>query len=197
MTYRLPTLNGLRAFEAAARHLSFAVAANELGVTPGAVSQQVKKLETALGISLFRRLPHGLLLTREGEAYYPAIARTFDALTAATEAIAPDLNAKKFTVGLCQEAADLLPKDWPRRSKALDAFVRDAYRTDDLELILDNKLDCLIRARRGPVGGLRAIEIASDPNLETGASLQYVCRNGLIACRQTQAIVEDLKSCLA
>ena len=64
MTYRLPSLNALRAFEAAARHLSFKTAATELGVTAGAVSQQVKKLENSLSVELFRRLPHGLLLDR-------------------------------------------------------------------------------------------------------------------------------------
>ena len=66
MTYRLPSLNSLRAFEAAARHLSFRTAATEIGVTSGAISQQVRKLEQSLGVDLFRRLPHGLLLTREG-----------------------------------------------------------------------------------------------------------------------------------
>ncbi|MEL6197301.1 MAG: LysR family transcriptional regulator, partial [Pseudomonadota bacterium] len=50
MTYRFPSLNGLKAFEASARHLSFKAAAGELGVTPGAVSQQVKRLEASLGI---------------------------------------------------------------------------------------------------------------------------------------------------
>ena len=74
MSYRLPPLNGLRAFEAAARHLSFTRAADELGVTPGAVSQQVKSLEGALGVTLFRRLPRSLILTDEGEAYLPAIS---------------------------------------------------------------------------------------------------------------------------
>ena len=55
MSHRLPPLNGLRSFEAAARHLSFARAADELCVTPGAVSQQVKSLEAALGLKLFAR----------------------------------------------------------------------------------------------------------------------------------------------
>ncbi|MEM7020197.1 MAG: LysR family transcriptional regulator [Pseudomonadota bacterium] len=77
MTYRLPALNTLRAFEAAARHLSFKTAADELGVTAGAVSQQVKNLEASLAVVLFRRLAHGLLLTREGEAYYPNISTLF------------------------------------------------------------------------------------------------------------------------
>src|SRR5436190_11693121 len=83
MSYRLPPLNGLRAFEAAARHLSFKRAADELGVTPGAVSQQVKSLELALGISLFRRLPRSLILTDQGETYLPAITSAFDLISRA------------------------------------------------------------------------------------------------------------------
>jgi hypothetical protein len=75
ISHRLPPLNGLRSFEAAARRLSFTRAADELSVTPGAVSQQVRSLERALGITLFRRLPRSLILTDEGEAYLPAIVR--------------------------------------------------------------------------------------------------------------------------
>src|SRR4029078_2983878 len=89
MSYRLPPLNGLRAFEVAARHLSFTRAADELGVTPGAVSQQVKSLEGALGIALCRRLPPSLILTPAGEAYLPAIQSAFDAISRATESTAP------------------------------------------------------------------------------------------------------------
>ena len=85
MTYRLPSLNTLRAFEAAGRPLSFKMAASELGVTAGAVSQQVKKLEGSLGVDLFRRLPHGLLLTAEGETYLPRISTVFEELTQADE----------------------------------------------------------------------------------------------------------------
>jgi DNA-binding transcriptional LysR family regulator len=63
MTYLLPPLNPLRAFEAAARHLSFKLAAHELHVTPGAISQQVKTLEDRLGLPLFDRLHKQLVLT--------------------------------------------------------------------------------------------------------------------------------------
>lgn len=196
MTYRIPTLNGLRAFEAAARHHSFKLAANELGVTAGAVSQQVRKLEASLGVTLFRRLPHGLLLTAEGEAYYPKISRAFEELTEATEAIAPDLNAKKFTLGLCPKVAKLLPKKWPRHSSALDNFVADICRTDDLGLIFNNELDCIVRTSRAPLGGLSAVAIVDDACSEKGGGLQFVCRKGLINCRQSKAIIEDLKNCL-
>jgi LysR family transcriptional regulator, glycine cleavage system transcriptional activator len=69
MTYLLPPLNALRAFEAAARHLSFKQAAHELHVTAGAVSQQVRLLEERLGVQLFERLTRQVVLTPAGEAY--------------------------------------------------------------------------------------------------------------------------------
>ena len=59
---RLPPLNALRAFEAAARHMNFTRAADELSVTPGAVSQQIQNLEDYIGAALFKRTPRGLLL---------------------------------------------------------------------------------------------------------------------------------------
>ncbi|MFO1067549.1 MAG: LysR substrate-binding domain-containing protein [Geminicoccaceae bacterium] len=75
---RLPSLNGLRAFEAAARHESFALAAAELHVTPGAVSRHVKLLEEEIGSALFRRLAHGLELTPAGRALQPELASAFE-----------------------------------------------------------------------------------------------------------------------
>lgn len=188
MTYRIPTLNGMRAFEAAARHLSFKNAASELGVTPGAVSQQVRKLEETLGLSLFRRLTNGLLLTREGEAFHPKIAAAFDALTEAAEAIAPDLNARKFSLGLSDEVKAVLPAKWPRHSSALKHYVREILVTGDLELILNNELDGMVRTGNGRFGGLSSVRIVED--------VHYVCRNGLMKCRQSEAIIEDLRACL-
>lgn len=71
-------LTALRAFEASARHLSFTRAAIELRVTQAAVSHQVKLLEQRLGVSLFRRLPRGLLITDEGLALLPTLSDSFD-----------------------------------------------------------------------------------------------------------------------
>ncbi|MFX5793453.1 LysR family transcriptional regulator, partial [Acinetobacter baumannii] len=70
-------LNGLKAFEAAARHLSFTKAGMELRVSQAAVSHQVKNLEDRLGTQLFHRLPRGLALTDEGLALLPVIAESF------------------------------------------------------------------------------------------------------------------------
>ena len=76
-------LNGLRAFEAAARHSSFTRAAIELNVTPAALGHQVKALEERLGAPLFHRLPRGLSLTDEGQALLPVLREAFDRMAAA------------------------------------------------------------------------------------------------------------------
>ena len=89
MTYALPPLNALRAFEAAARHLSFKLAAHELHVTPAAVGQQVKALEARLGVQLFERLHKQLILTAAGQAYLPGISEGFRHIAEATSQLKP------------------------------------------------------------------------------------------------------------
>jgi LysR family glycine cleavage system transcriptional activator len=89
MTYILPPLNALRAFEAAARHLSFKLAAHELHVTPAAVGQQVKALEMRLGVRLFERLHKQLILTAAGQVYLPEISRGFRRIANATAQLKP------------------------------------------------------------------------------------------------------------
>ena len=84
VSYPLPHLVWLRTFEASARHLSFAQAALELGLTPAAVSQQVRALEAYVGFALFERLARGLRLTNMGSAYLPPVRRALDELTVAT-----------------------------------------------------------------------------------------------------------------
>jgi len=83
--YRLPSLNALRVFEAAARHLSFKEAANELSITQAAVSHQIKGLEEYLGVELFRRAGRGVQLTEAARACLPKLREGFDALAAAVE----------------------------------------------------------------------------------------------------------------
>src|SRR5262245_38271668 len=84
---RLPPLNALRSYEAAARHLSFTKAAAELGVTPAAVSHQVKVLEDHVGVSLFERVNRQLVLTDAGQACLPGIRAAFEGLVAAVGSI--------------------------------------------------------------------------------------------------------------
>jgi LysR family glycine cleavage system transcriptional activator len=85
MIYRLPPLNALRVFEAAARHLSFKDAANELSITQAAVSHQIKSLEEYLGVELFRRAGRGVQLTEAASACLPMLREGFDALARAVE----------------------------------------------------------------------------------------------------------------
>ena len=87
---RLPPLNGLRAFEAAARHLNFRLAAEELGVTQGAVAQHVRGLEADLGLKLFERLPRALALTAPGRGYADHLRRAFALMVEATSALRPE-----------------------------------------------------------------------------------------------------------
>jgi LysR family transcriptional regulator of beta-lactamase len=94
------SLNTLRAFEAAARHLNFTRAADELCVTQAAVSHQVKALEDQLGRALFRRTARGLVLTDEGAALMPTVAEAFGRLTRALEAIRVGGPHEVLTVGV-------------------------------------------------------------------------------------------------
>jgi len=85
MSYRLPPLSSLRAFEAAARHLSFKNAAQELSVTPTAISHQIKTLEDYLNQELFVRLTRSLELTQQGEAMLPKVREGLECFAAAVE----------------------------------------------------------------------------------------------------------------
>ena len=73
----MPPLNALRAFEAAARHLSLTKAAAELNVSPGAVSHQIRGLEALLGVALFERRVRAIVLTAAGERLYPGLQTGF------------------------------------------------------------------------------------------------------------------------
>ncbi len=96
----LPPLNALRAFEAAARHLSMSRAADELHVTPAAVSHQVKGLEEYLGVQLFHRLQRGLALTKAGKTYLPGLRDGFEKLQQATEALFQSETGGPLTVSV-------------------------------------------------------------------------------------------------
>jgi TolB-like protein len=94
---RLPPLKALRAFEAAARHMSFKAAADELGLTPTAISHQIRLLETLVGEALFRRRPRPLTLTSAGEALFPAVRSSFDSMAEAFATFRRDLVEGRTT----------------------------------------------------------------------------------------------------
>ncbi len=98
MRRRLPPLNALKAFEAAARHLSFAAAAREMCITAAAISQQVRRLEQEIGVRLFLRKPRGLALTDEGRRYGRDLARLFDAMADATHTVRRHATAGEITL---------------------------------------------------------------------------------------------------
>jgi LysR family transcriptional regulator, glycine cleavage system transcriptional activator len=192
MSYRLPPLNGLRAFEAAARHLSFKHAANELGVTPGAVSQQVRALERALGVVLFRRLPRCILLTPEGEALRPSISAAFRMISDAAEAAAPALVGRPLRLAVapslltCSAVVQLRHRKSPRQA---------VHPTpgDDLALLIDGRADALLRPAGGTYPGFHAerIELCCDGGTTTPADIVTV--PGLAGCREHRALLRILK----
>lgn len=95
---RLPPLNSIRAFEATARHFSFSKAADELNVTPGAVSQQVKVLEDYLNIQLFKRKNRAILLTEEAQVCLPLLSEGLDKLSKGIDLIREQSNQKPLTI---------------------------------------------------------------------------------------------------
>src|SRR5260370_33602054 len=98
MVRRLPPLNALKAFEAAARSESFTRAAEELCVTQGAVSQQVKALEATLGIKLFNRERQRLVMTEAGRAYLVVIRDALDRIAVGTERLMQGPDPGVFTI---------------------------------------------------------------------------------------------------
>jgi len=98
MSRRLPPLNSLRAFEAAARHLSFTKAATELNVTPAAVSHQIKALEENAGGPLFIRLTRALKLTERGRAALPLLSEGFDLLAEGAAVLTCGPGTDVFTI---------------------------------------------------------------------------------------------------
>jgi LysR family glycine cleavage system transcriptional activator len=155
MEHQLPPLNALRAFEATARHLSVKNAADELCVTPGAVSQLVKTLELHLGVQLFRRVNRGVFLTDAGQAYLPPVRNAFRQISDATQKVAVPAETGLLTVS----ATPFFASAWlvPR----LKSF-QDAHPDIDLQVLTSNALadfsrdgvDVAIRHGMGQYPGL-------------------------------------------
>lgn len=132
----MPPLNALRAFEAAARHLNFRIAAEELNVTQAAVAQQVRGLEEYLGIKLFHRLPRRLELTEQGVSYQPEIRRAFELIAEATRALST--APERLTISVTPTFASkwLIPR--------LPAFV-ESHPFVDLRIVATEKVSDFVR----------------------------------------------------
>jgi LysR family transcriptional regulator, glycine cleavage system transcriptional activator len=105
--YRLPSLTSLAAFEASARHRSVKRAADELNVTPGAVSRQIKALEEELGVPLLGRSQAGLTLTADAEALYAVLALAFSRTAETVQVIRSGNRAKRVTLACTHAVASL------------------------------------------------------------------------------------------
>ncbi len=157
MPRRLPPLNALRAFEAAARHQSMVAAAAELGVTPAAVSEQVRGLETRLRTPLFQRGARGIVLTEEGRAFLPGLSDGFDRLAWASEAIHERRVRGRVGISLLPALAAgwLVPRlpDLRRALPGVDLLIRTERRLIDFAR---EEVDLAIRFGPGPFRGLEA-----------------------------------------
>lgn len=157
-------LNALRAFEASARHLSFTKAAIELCVTQAAVSHQVKSLESRLNVTLFDRLPRGLMLTREGETLLPALRDAFDRIAGTLEHFEGGHYREVLRVGAVGTFAVgwLLPRlpDFQARHPFVD--LRLSTNNNRVDIAAEG-LDYAIRFGTGAWHGIDALRLLEAP----------------------------------
>ena len=160
---KLPPLRALHAFEAAARHHSFAAAANELGVTPTAISHQIRQLEEACGVKLFQRRPRPLLLTSAGARLYPALRNGFDGLATAMAL----LTEEDAQTPLRVTSPNAFASKWlvPRLPKWREENPTVALEIIGTDAVLDVRAgatDVAIRYARKPPLDLMAHEVFRD-----------------------------------
>ncbi|MFK7791785.1 MAG: transcriptional regulator GcvA [Devosiaceae bacterium] len=160
---RLPTLNGLQAFESAARLMSFAEAAEELNLTPSAVSYQVRTLEDRLGVELFARLNRAIALTEAGEALYPDIREAFARMRVAVDRLSADTPENVLVVSTGPSFA----AKWlsPRLFSFMDAHPEIEIRISaSLKLVDFNRdgVDVGIRFGSGGYPGLDQFHLMGD-----------------------------------
>ena len=187
MTARLPSLNGLRAFEAAARHLSFTLAASELNVTQTAISHQIRRLEEELGIRLFIRQNRALALTPEARDYLPGVRAAFNDLRLATDRLLRKDDDKVLTVSTLASLAAkwLLPRltDFQEQHPGIDVRITTSTSLVDFQR---DDVDAAIRYGRGQWPGLRADWLMAD-------ELFPVCSPSLLRGDKPLRQPEDLR----
>ena len=186
MTARLPSLNGLRAFEAAARHMSFTQAASELNVTQTAISHQIKRLEEELGVRLFIRQNRALSLTPEAKDYLPGIRAAFNDLRLATDRLLRKDDGNVLTVSTLASLAAkwLLPRisDFQEKHPGIDVHITTSTALVDFR---SGDVDAAIRYGRGQWPGLRADWLMAD-------QMFPVCSPALLAGKKPLNKPEDL-----
>lgn len=160
---KLPPLRALHAFEAAARHQSFAAAARELGVTPTAISHQIRQLEESCGTKLFQRRPRPLLLTNAGARLYPALRNGFDALASAMALLAEeDAQAPLRVTSPSAFASKWLVPRLARWREENPTTPLEIIGTDALLDVRAGEADVAIRYARKPPLDFAAHEVFRD-----------------------------------
>ena len=157
MLEQFPGLRSLRAFNAAARHLSFTRAADEMGVTPAAISHQIKELEDQIGVALFTRTSRSMVLTREGDILSTAATESLETLARAVKRIKRLENRKVLKVS----ASPSIAAKWlvPRLDRFLDQAPGAEVRVDVSTTALDferDDVDIAIRFGQGRYPGLKS-----------------------------------------
>jgi LysR family transcriptional regulator, glycine cleavage system transcriptional activator len=184
---RLPPLNALRAFEAAARHLSFNAAAAELNVTPAAISHQIKALEDDLGIKLFRRLNRAVRLTDAGQACLPGLRDGFERIA---DAVARARQGEGVGV-LTVTSSPAIAAKW-----LLPRLERFRERHPSIDLRIDASMRLVEFAREDVHIGLR-YGTGNYPGLHSELLLRSevfpVCAPGLLKGKQPLRKPEDLR----
>jgi LysR family transcriptional regulator, glycine cleavage system transcriptional activator len=160
---RLPPLTALRAFEAAARHMSFKAAANELRLTPTAISHQVRPLENILSCPLFRRRPRPLRLTPAGAALFPIIRNSFDSIDEALSGMRGGVVSPRLRVTTTNAFAGrwLLPR-LPLWQAAHPEITMEVIGTDAVLNVMGGDADVAVRYSPGPPVGITSIEFLRD-----------------------------------
>lgn len=184
---RLPPLKSLQAFESAARWLSFSKAAEELFVTPAAISQQIKQLEIFLGIPLFRRMTRAVQLTEEAKAVLPLVTEGFDRFAEAVERLAREEETGLLTVSSAPTFAIkwLVHHLTDFSNKYPDIDVRLDASLDTRDFDRDG-IDVSIRLGMGEYPGLHVTRIF-------GEEVSPVCSPKLLGGANPLLILEDLK----
>ncbi len=164
MTNRnIPYLNALRAFETAARHLSFTLAAKELNVTPAAVSHQVRLLEDRLGVKMFERHARGLWLTERGEMYFPYLRDAFKMIAEGTDLVLRLDAQRPLAVTMLPALAVrwFIPRlrDFQIRHPEIEVRMVTTERNIDFTR---EDIDCGIRYGTGSWPGLKADKLFED-----------------------------------
>lgn len=170
-THRLPSLNGLRVFEVASRHLNFRLAAEELGVTQGAVAQQIRQLEAELGLKLFERQPRTLVPTEAGRSYVASVRRAFELISDATENLRPAPLHLTISVTPSFASRWLIPR-LPDFTAAHPGIELRIVATDRLSDFRTDAVDLAIRLGRPPFGsGLNAELLYEQAIIAVGSPL--------------------------